>query len=116
MEIIETLVTELINLVKTLAPELWQIFIKKTIYEGFSSLLIGLFLFITCILVWRKIYINYKDKKSKGFYYDFDVDYWCITLLIPFFISFIFLYNAGLYLLVPEYRAIELFLKAAGIQ
>ena len=56
MDTIETLILELIDTIKTLAPEVFAILIKKQLTDGIIYLVIGVILFIVCCIVVKLIF------------------------------------------------------------
>lgn len=96
MDTIETLILELIDTIKTLAPEVFNILVKKQFTDGIILLAVGIILLVVSC---RFIYIISKDENNDKSFVVFPI----ITLII----GFICFFNGITITINPEYYAIK---------
>lgn len=117
----ETLV-QLINRVSNLAPHVWEIAVRQAYVQGAISLMDAIFCIVGLMVSIRLYLWGFREgAKAK---WDSEVNPLCIlavwvgviaTVLLPFILWYNVDYALG-NLLNPEYAAIQILLKAAGVK
>jgi len=96
MDTIETLILELIDTIKTLAPEVFNILVKKQFTDGILLLVVSI---ILLVVSYRFIYIISKGEDNDKTFIVFPI----VTLIIGFVCFF-----GGINITInPEYYAIK---------
>lgn len=101
---------DLLEGIKSVAPEVWAIAVKQSYVGAFQSLIGFLFLAISSVVLGKwYLYLKNKDGQSDDEYILMIFFLMFALIFIP--LSVVLLVQAGSYLLNPEYYAIELLME-----